>query len=501
MEIVKIKLDDIFPYEGNAKLHPAEQIAQIKESIREFGNNDPIAIDENHVIIEGHGRYIALKELGYKEAECIILGNLTEDQKNAYRLVHNKLTMNSGFDFDLLKEELESISLDLDKYDLGLDALGDDLLGENEAKDDDFDVDEALEEAEEPVTKRGDLYRLGDHFLLCGDSTKREEVEKLMQGKIADLVFTDPPYGMKKESDGVLNDNLNYDDLLRFNEEWIPITFDFLKDMGGWFCWGIDEPLMDIYSQILKPMKKRNEVVIRNYITWAKHSAWGLNSKSMLSFPRETEKCWFVVKGQDWGNNNAEFFNTKYEKVLDYLTTEAKKVGLTPKKVTEITGVQMFGHWFSRSQFTIIPPKHYEKLQAEFNKDGAFLMPHDELVSLVGKENEGTLPKPYFDCTWFDDGDMPLSDVWRNPITSAKEREETGGHATPKPIKICERGIVSCTKEGEIVLDVFGGSGSTLIACEQLGRRCFMMELDPRYCDVIIKRWEALTGKKAEMVE
>ena len=108
--------------------------------------------------------------------------------------------------------------------------------------------------------------------------------------------------------------------------------------------------------------------------------------------------------------------------------------------------------------------------------------------------------KPYFDLTWFDDGDIPLTDVWRNSITTIKERENTGGHATPKPLKICERGIVTSTKVGEIVLDLFGGSGSTLIACEQLGRKCYMMELDPKYCDVIMKRWETLTGKKAKLI-
>lgn len=314
-----------------------------------------------------------------------------------------------------------------------------------------------------------------------------------------DMVFTDPPYGMKKEKDGVLNDNLNYDDLLEFNKKWIPLSFEFLKDMGSWYCWGIDEPLMDIYSHILKPMARKNECVIRNYLTWAKHSAFGMKSDMMLSYPRETEKCWFVVKGQNWNNNNAEFFNTKYEAILNYLSEQANMVGLTSKTLKDITGVSNFSHWFTRSQFVIIPEIHYKKLQQYYKKDGAFQLSYSKLRGLIGQDNK-ILDKPYFDITWFDDGDIPLTDVWRNSITSVKERELTGGHATPKPLKICERAIVTSTREGETVLDLFGGSGSTLIACEKLNRKCCMMELDPKYCDVIIKRWETLTGQKAELL-
>ena len=161
----------------------------------------------------------------------------------------------------------------------------------------------------------------------------------------------------------------------------------------------------------------------------------------------------------------------------------------------------MWSHWFTHSQFTVIPENHYKKLQEEYNKDGAFLLSHAELRELIGSVDDKKQPdKPYFDLTWFDDGDIPLTDVWRNSITTIKERENTGGHATPKPLKICERGIVTSTKVGEIVLDLFGGSGSTLIACEQLDRTCYMMELDPKYCDVIIKRWETLTGEKAVLI-
>lgn len=181
MEITKIRIDEITPYDNNVKEHPREQIEQIKESISEFGNNDPIAIDENGVVIEGHGRLLALKELGYEEAECIRIEGLTEEQKNAYRLIHNKLTMNSGFDLEGLKIELEKIkTIDMQSFDFDFDQMQKDLEGmeSKEAEEDDFDVDEAMEE--EPIVKKGQIWKLGNHYLMCGDSTSREDVERLL---------------------------------------------------------------------------------------------------------------------------------------------------------------------------------------------------------------------------------------------------------------------------------------------------------------------------------
>ena len=185
MEIVKIKIEDIIPYENNVKQHPKEQIEQIKKSIEEFGNNDPIAIDENNIIIEGHGRLIALQELGYEEAECIVLKGLTEEQKNAYRLVHNKLTMKSDFDLEGLEKELKKIQeMDMKLFDFDMQEIEAELSKMNdkdrEVEEDDFNVDEALESTEEPIVKRGEIWRLGNHYLMCGDSTSKEDVEKLM---------------------------------------------------------------------------------------------------------------------------------------------------------------------------------------------------------------------------------------------------------------------------------------------------------------------------------
>lgn len=500
LKIEYLKVKDLKPYEKNTRKHKDLDIDNIAKSIDKYGFNDPIGIWKENIIIEGHGRLEAAKKLGFNKVPCIRLDHLTDEERREYAIAHNATAELSEWDTDFLAEELAEIDLSGFDFDFGIDADAEEEteIVEDESISTEEDEIPEVEEDVEPTTKMGDVWQLGSHRLVCGDSTNAETVEKLMNDKTADCVFTDPPYGMKKESDGVLNDNLNYDDLLEFNKKWIPLTFKHLKDMGGWYCWGIDEPLMDIYSYILKPLARKNEIVIRNYLTWAKHSAFGMKSSLMLSYPRETEKCWFVVKGANWNNNNAEFFNYKYQPIVDYLNEQAEIVGLNSKKLRELTGVQMWSHWFTHSQFTVIPENHYKKLQEEYNKDGAFLLSHAELRELIGSVDDKKQPdKPYFDLTWFDDGDIPLTDVWRNSITTIKERENVGGHATPKPLKICERGIVTSTKVGEIVLDLFGGSGSTLIACEQLDRICYMMELSPKYCDVIIKRWETLTGKKA----
>lgn len=313
----------------------------------------------------------------------------------------------------------------------------------------------------------------------------------------ADLVFTDPPYGMKKEADGVANDNLNYDDLLEFNKKWIPLSFDALKENGSWYCWGIDEPLMDIYSGILKPMIKENKITFRNYITWDKGTGFGQTSELGRSYSVATEKCLFVMCGVQGFNNNKDHYDETFEGIRSYMEGEAKRVGLTAKKVYEITGVQMYGHWFTKSQFVIIPEVHYKKLQAYYDGE-AFCMDYNKLKSLFNAaEHESLKAAVYAKRAFFDNTHDNMNDVWHFTRTSEKERELAGGHATPKPIALCSRAIKSSSREGEIVLDLFGGSGSTLIACEQLGRKCYAMEFEPKWCDVIIKRWETLTGLKA----
>ena len=220
------------------------------------------------------------------------------------------------------------------------------------------------------------------------------------------------------------------------------------------------------------------------------------------NYPRETEKCLFVMCGVEGFNNNKDHFNDAYEAILDYMVGEAQKVGLKAKQLTEITGVQMWGHWFSKSQFTPIPEWHYKKLQQAF-KGRAFSLPHDQVMKLRNKPSEAYQSmkaeamelRAFFDNTHNDSDEHDImTDVWRFPITNTAERDDAGGHATPKPIALCERAILSSSRPGELVVDFFGGSGSTLIACENTGRTCAMIELEPKWCDVIVRRYIKTTG-------
>lgn len=395
LKIEYISIDDIKTYENNAKLHPAEQIEQIKKSIQEFGFNDPIAIDENNVIIEGHGRYIACKELGINEVPIIRLNELDEEQKRAYMLVHNKLTMNSDFDIDTLNFELEEISLDMSEFGFEVPEIEE----EKEVVE-----DEVPEVPEKPKSKLGDIYQLGNHRLVCGDSTKREDIDKL-GGVKADLVYTDPPYGMNLNTDwtgaksksqfyvekNVKEHGNRYEKIIGDNDDFQPElintifdNFDYCKEI---FIWGAD-----YYPELLKDYKSGNMYV------WDKRS----NEDTDIECVEQSDK--------------------------------------------------MFG-----SQFELCWSKNKHRKQIARVK-------------------------------------------WAGIFGTEKEFDRARVHPTQKPIELAKWFISRYSKENDNVVDIYGGSGSTLIACEQLNRKCYCMELDPHYIDVIIQRWENYTGKKAVLL-
>ena len=504
MQIEQIKTNELDDYTNNPR-HNDDAVEYVANSIKEFGFKNPILIDEDNVIIAGHTRKKAAMQLGLKTVPVIRVKDLTDDQIKAFRIADNKVAEFSTWDINLLNTEIEMIELDMDQFGIndidvdmftGLEDDEDETEAEAEAEEDDFDT----EPPKEPTAKRGDIYQLGNHRLLCGDSTNEDDVKKLMNGRKAELVFTDPPYGMMKEKDGVLNDNLKNDAFIDFNKQWIALSLLYATDNASWYCWGSDESIMDIYSKIIKPRINAGELYFRNVITWAKGNGIGMSSELMRCYAEESEKCLFVMKGQKEFDDNSYNYPEVYEPIRKYLVQEADKVGIKGVKDLEaITGTQMYSHWFTKSQWTLIPKKYYQTLQAHANGK-AFTKPYKEL-SKQYEEAKYSDDNPEFafkkNRGYFNNTHDNMTDVWRFQRTSIKEREDTGEHATPKPIELCARGIKSSSRQNGNVLDLFGGSGSTLIACEQLQRNCYMIELDPRYVDVIIERWEKLTGQKA----
>lgn len=486
-DVQEVSLELLRPYERNAKKHGSEQIEKLKASINEFGFLTPCLIDADYNLIAGHGRVMAAKELGIGSVPCVFIEGLSDEQRRAYILADNRLGELGEWDMELVFDELK----ELDDLGFDIELTGFEMPEEiPEVIEDNFDEDAI---PDEPRTKLGDLWQLGDHRLICGDSTDVNVIDRLMDGVKADMVFTDPPYGMKKESEGVLNDNLNFDDLLDFNRQWIPLTFGALKNNGSWYCWGIDEPLMDIYSNILKPMQKENKITFRNLITWDKGNGQGQLSEDFRMYPIADEKCLFVVCGIQCLTLNADQYWEEYEPIRKYLYDERMKCGWDVPTMKTIAGHsgKRRDHWTSKSQFNLPTKEVYEKFQ-KWAKD------HN--VKAFEKEYE-QLRKEYEQLrAYFDNTHDNMNDVWHFDRAGKDEREHTGGHATPKPIALCSRAIKSSSREEEIVLDVFGGSGSTLIACEQLNRKCYMCELDPHYCDVIISRWETLTGREAVLI-
>ena len=491
MEQFNIEWKDIAsvkPYARNAKKHDDKQIANVAESIKQFGWQQPIVCDADGVIIIGHCRLLAAKKLGLKKVPVKTVDNLSEEQVKKLRALDNKLN-ESDWDFDLLAEDIGELDFSGFDIDWG--------FPENEEETEIVeDEPPEVDEESEPITKLGDIWQLGRHKLICGDSTDKATVERLMDGKKADMVFTDPPYGVGFESKGVLNDNQNSDELLDFNKKWIPISFSNTKDNGSWYCWGVDTSLMDIYAFIIRPLEKEHKLSLRNLLTWDKGLGQNQNDSNMRSYPAADEKCLFVMLGWEQTVSfsvNQDDYNPSMDNVRLYMVGEAERLGITPKKIKEICGVGMYSHWFSKSQFSIPTKEQYKKLQAHYAKYDGFKKEYDELK----KEYDELKNAFYSRRAYFDNTHDNMNNVWHFSRTDSKERKETGGHATPKPIALCSRAIKSSSRENETVLDLFGGSGSTLIACEQLGRVCYMAELDEHYCDVIIKRWENFTGQKA----
>jgi DNA modification methylase len=290
---------------------------------------------------------------------------------------------------------------------------------------------------------------------------------------------------MKKEKDGVLNDNLNYNDLLDLNREWIALQFMHLKENGSWYCWGIDEPLMDIYSEILKPYIADQKATFRNLITWDKGHGQGQNSENTRSYAIADEKCLFAMMGvQSFEfERNEQKYNIVFEKLRLYFEDERKKSKLSVEELSKIDSTRV-SHYWAKSQWEFPTKEAYKKIQNYCieNNINAFKKEYEELK----KEYEELKKEYYSTRAYFNNTHDNFNNVWK--FERHLRQGDEGGHATPKPIPLCERAIKSSCPDNGLVLDMFLGSGSTMVASHQLNRKCYGMELDPKYCQVIVDR-------------
>ena len=368
------------PYERNARTHSAEQVAQIAASIVEFGFTNPILVDSHDGIIAGHGRLMAAQELGLKTVPVVVLDHLSERQRKAYILADNQLALNAGWDTDLLREELQDLAEQ--DFDLSLIGFSDDELADllpdiEELPPEDADADAVPEPPADPVSKPGDVWLLGKHRVMCGDSSDPLSLDKLLCGKTADLVFTDPPY------------NIGY------------------QDMGAKFEKIANDKMSD-----------------------------------------------------------AEF--------LDFLRST-----VMPCDVMYVCCSWQYSHLFKQAMAELGKPAKsmivWDKVNPAQNLD-LYYKQH-EIIFYHGP---------------FGGQSTVRGDVWQ------LKRQRNTLHPTMKPIELIEMALEDHPKR-KLVFDGFGGSGSTLIACEKTGRQAHLMELDPRYCDVIVKRWQQFTGKRATL--
>ena len=473
------------PYANNPRNFTEKGLKDLGKSLDNIGMAQALNITKDGVVLSGNARLSVLKEKGVQYVDAYVPNRELTEAEQQEVVIRMNANQAGEWDNDLLEDNFNKE--DLEEW--GLDDIE---WSEQEPTEGLTDDDEVPEVAEEPIAQKGDIWLLGDHRLMCGDSTDPADVALLMNGNKADMVFTDPPYGMKKENEGVLNDNLNYNDLLEFNKKWIPLSFSNITDVGSWYCWGIDEPLMDIYSSILKPMIAQQKATFRNLLTWDKGSVKGQMTNEGRSYARADEKCLFMMAGVQDSNNNADNYFEGWDSIVGYLKAEKEKSGLTTKDCKRIAGHSENSgcHWFDKSQW-LIPTKEVYNAWHDYCKANN--------IDAFKKEYD-VLKKEYYSTrAYFDNTHDNMNNVWH--FARHQKDGSEGGHATPKPIDLCSRAIISSSQKSGSVLDLFGGSGSTLIACEKTDRKCYMLELDPHYVDVIIKRWEDYTGNKAELLE
>lgn len=409
-------IGDLVPYARNSRTHSESQVAQIAASIKEFGWTNPVLLDGENGIIAGHGRVMAAQKLGEKQVPTIELGHLDEHQKRAYIIADNKLALNAGWDDEMLS--LEISDLKDAGYDLRFTGFTQDEINQlgDEPKEGLTDEDAIPEVKDEPKTKHGNIYQLGDHILMCGDSTNEKDVAKLVSyfGDEHKHCISDPPYGIAYDPKTVKYGMIKNDDVFL---DYIGLAKKYTN--GFFFMWTSYQVVDEWINRVKQDFEK-----ITNLIIW--HKGGGGMGDCLRTLATDYEIAIVVNRGN-------EIQSSRTGAVWDYQKNKRKEFLAKCKK--------------------------------------------DELIDVLQNIIDGET-------------------VWK----IKKDNTSTYLHPTQKPVEVNQRALTSFTKRGDVVIDLFLGSGSNLIACETLERKLGGMELDPHYCDVIVKRWEEFTGKKATLL-
>lgn len=498
VETRDIPLGQLSRFPGNAK---RGNVDEITASIRRNGQYRALVVrdtgDGQLVILAGNHTHEALDKAGHATARCEII---TCDDTTARRinLADNRTAELGEYDDEALAELLAYFEEDIEGTGYtseDLDAL---LNPRVDELDDDTEPPVAPEPPSQPVSKLGDLWLLGSHRLLCGDSTDPAAVRHVVGEDTITLLHADPPYGMGKEADGVLNDNLYGPKLDEFQMHWWNAWEPHLADNASAYIWGNAPDLWRLWWT--GGLAKRPDLMVRNEIVWDKGSAIGMRSAAEHSYPTATERCLFLMRGEQFlGNQNKDDFWEGYEPLRSWLCAERDKAGWSNRDVNQLTGTQMSGHWFTRSQFAPIPEHQYRILQQAasgraFTRRYADLF--DELfpdLRTGGNEHRRSLAaKLREQRTFFDNTHDIMRDVWEFPRVHGDERQ---GHATPKPVRMVERAMKTSSRPGDVIGVPFGGSGPEFIAAHRLRRRVVAIELEPGYVDVICRRYQDHTGE------
>jgi len=413
MDIREINIDQLIPYSNNPR-HNDSAVEAVVNSIKEFGFKVPIVVDKNNVIVAGHTRIKAAKKLGMEQVPCVIADDLTPSQVKAFRLADNKVAELATWNLEMLEQELDELAeLDIDMTGLGFEFKPD-------AEEDDFDPDEVLGEMEVPETNPGDIYILGRHRLLCGDSTKKKDFSNLLKGDKVKLVITDPPYNVDYEGGTglkIMNDAMSDTKFRAFLTDAYKRMYEAAEPGAPIYIFHADSEGYNFRGAFKDAGFKLAQCLI-----WVKQS--------------------LVLGRQD--------YHWRHEPIL-YGWKE---------------GAAHF--WYGeRNKDTVIDD---EKINYTKAKKADLIQALKDMHEKVYKNS---------------------SVIYHDKPSRSSE------HPTMKPVKLIGKLMNNSSERGDTVLDPFGGSGSTLIAAEQLERTCYIVEMDPKYCDVIVKRWEEFTGEKA----